>query len=77
MGNETSRPIQVGLIGCGRAAAALHLPALRHVTEVEVVAVADVDPDRLRRVAEKFGVKRRYTSHAALLARRDARERRA
>lgn len=65
--NPSFPPLKVGLIGCGQAAAVSHLPALRHVPEVEVVALADVEPERLQRVADQFDVARRYTSSAALL----------
>ncbi len=58
--------IKVGMIGCGRATVTSHLPALRSVPEVEVVAVADIDPDRLHRVADQFHINRRYTSYPAL-----------
>jgi predicted dehydrogenase len=55
-----NEPIRVGLIGCGQAGAHSHLPALRYVPEVEVVALADLDQDCLQQVADRFHVKRRY-----------------
>jgi predicted dehydrogenase len=58
----------VGIIGCGQAATISHLPALQHVPEVEVVALADVDADRLREVADRFQIQRRHESLATLLA---------
>lgn len=39
------------MIGCGRAAAELHLPALRRIPEIVVVALCDVDGARLRQAA--------------------------
>jgi myo-inositol 2-dehydrogenase/D-chiro-inositol 1-dehydrogenase len=44
-----------------------HLPALQNLAGAEVVAVADLDPDRLSRVADRFRVKRRYPNFVALL----------
>ncbi len=64
---DRSKLIKLGLIGCGRAAETLHLPALRWVPEIEVVAVADIDLNRLQRVAERFHIKRRYSNFTALL----------
>jgi predicted dehydrogenase len=59
--------ITVGLIGCGRVTETLHLPALRHVQGVEVRALADLDRERLRRVAGSFGVESRFTDYRELL----------
>jgi myo-inositol 2-dehydrogenase/D-chiro-inositol 1-dehydrogenase len=46
---ERGRPLRLGVVGCGRAAVEIHLPALAGVTEIEVVALADPDPAALRR----------------------------
>ena len=62
-----STSVKLGLIGCGWVTETLHLPALRGVRAVDVVAVADGDPDRLKRVADRFQVQRRYTNYLALL----------
>jgi myo-inositol 2-dehydrogenase / D-chiro-inositol 1-dehydrogenase len=44
-----------------------HLPALAHLPEIEVVAVADVDPDSLRRAVDQTGVERGYADYRKLL----------
>jgi predicted dehydrogenase len=44
-----------------------HLPALRRVPGVEVVALADVDAARVERVAGRFSIARRYTDYAELI----------
>jgi len=62
-----ARVVKLGLIGCGRVAENYHLPALRKLAGAEVVAVADLDPQRLRRVADRFHVERRYPDVVALL----------
>ena len=62
-----SSAVKLGLIGCGRVAETRHLPALLSLSDVEVIAVADVDPDRLRRVGELFHVRRRYKNYLDLL----------
>jgi myo-inositol 2-dehydrogenase/D-chiro-inositol 1-dehydrogenase len=46
----------VGFIGCGRATASLHLPALRHVAGAEVLALADISRGVVEDVARRFGV---------------------
>jgi len=60
--------VRIGIVGCGRATEDLHLPALRRVRGAEVAALADTDTDRLRRVAECFGVPGRFESVEDLLA---------
>jgi len=60
-------PLKLGIIGCGWVTEFFHLPALQRVRNASVVAVADDDWDRLKRVAERFQVRRRYTDHKALL----------
>jgi predicted dehydrogenase len=60
--------VTVGLIGCGEVTECRHLPALQHVSEIRVVSVADVERARRDRVADRFGVERRYGDAAALLA---------
>ncbi len=64
---KRSMSLKLGIIGCGWVTETLHLPALRGVTAVDVVAVADGDPARLKQVADRFRVQRRYTDYLALL----------
>jgi len=59
--------LRLGIIGCGRATTMFHLQALRGLGEIEVVAVADRDVSRARRVAEDIGA-RWYGDHRALLS---------
>jgi predicted dehydrogenase len=47
--------IRIGFIGCGQATEQLHLPALRSIRNVEVIALADPDKERLQSVAGRFG----------------------
>ncbi len=39
------QPLRVGVVGCGRIARLVHLPALARDPHAEVVAVADADPE--------------------------------
>src|SRR5262245_54044235 len=59
--------MRLGLIGCGWVTETLHLPALKKVGTADIVAVTDSDPDRLRRVADRFQVQRRHTDYLELL----------
>jgi len=59
---------RVGMLGCGRAAVALHLPALQHVPGARVVALADSDANALDTAAGRFGVSSRHADIEGLLA---------
>lgn len=64
MGN----PLKLGFVGCGEAAVEKHIPAIAELSDIEVVAVADADPDRLRAVEGRFHIRHRYRDLAGLLA---------
>jgi myo-inositol 2-dehydrogenase/D-chiro-inositol 1-dehydrogenase len=50
-----SRPLKLGIVGCGRLAELGYLPALGGLAEIELTAVADPDPERRELVAERGG----------------------
>ncbi len=62
------QPVRLGAVGCGFVAERVHLPVLSRLREVEVVAVADRDPERLRSVADTFGIPSRYPDAHSLIA---------
>jgi len=51
-----SRTVKVGIIGCGGIATAKHLPALKTVENVEMVAFCDIIVERAEKAAKEFGV---------------------
>jgi predicted dehydrogenase len=64
---EDLKTVRVGVVGCGRVTETRHLAALRSVRGVEASALADVDEARLSKVAEQYGVTRRYADWRGLL----------
>jgi myo-inositol 2-dehydrogenase/D-chiro-inositol 1-dehydrogenase len=58
----------VGIIGCGRAAVALHIPALARIPGLRLSAVCDVDAQRLAQAALANRTVSRHTSYPALIA---------
>ena len=62
--------VRLGLIGCG-GFAGTHLAQLELVKNVEVVALADPNPDHLQEKSEEFGIKDTYLDYRDLLARED------
>ena len=61
------KPVRVGVIGCGRVTQERHLPALRSLSSATVVAVADVDPNRLEHVANQYQIGRRSGDYRAVV----------
>jgi len=62
-----NKPVKIGLIGCGNVSVHRHLPVLKTLKEAEIVAVADIDPECLNRVADKFQIEKRFVDYTALL----------
>ena len=62
-----TKPLGVGIVGCGQIAEKSHLPALQRLREAHVVALADTDSERLRRAGDCYGVERRYSDFRQLL----------
>ena len=50
------KTLRIGLVGVGVAAQINHIPALKRLEGVEIVALCDRDPEKAARVAQKFGV---------------------
>ncbi len=50
--------MKIGIIGCGGVAIAKHLPALKSLDDVEIVAFCDTMKERAIKAAEDFGSKR-------------------
>ena len=62
-----NRAVRLAIVGCGFVTVDRHLPALRHVPEIEVVALADLDPRRAAEVSRRFGLSTRATDVESLL----------
>lgn len=55
------------MVGAGNIART-HLDAYKKVKNAEVVAICDINPDRLAEAADSFGIANRYDSVEAMLA---------
>lgn len=65
-----SKPLKVGVIGVG-GIAGTHFPGWIDSPHTELVALADMVPDTLNRIADKQNVALRYTNPADLIANPD------
>jgi len=63
--------IQVGLIGAGRMGKVFAHTLAFTVSEVDLVAVADIDPKTSQEVAARYGIRDHYTDYQELLKRED------
>ena len=62
--------IKAGIIGCGGIANNKHLPAIRKVDRMEMVAFCDIIRERAEKAAAEYGAPgaRVYTDYKELLA---------
>jgi len=66
-GSPTRPSVRIGIVGCGRAAGSLHLPALTRVRGATVTALSDVVPERLALVASRCPGASAYPDYRAML----------
>src|SRR5262249_23100812 len=59
--------LKIGLIGAGANTKARHVPGLRAIPDVEIVAVCNRRPESTRAVAAEFGIPRVYDDWHVLL----------
>jgi len=57
--------LEIGLVGAGRGASYVH--GFHAVTDCEIAAVCDLDPERLAQAAANLGVEHRFTDYEAML----------
>ena len=62
-----AEPVRLGIVGCGAVTERHHLPALKWVRAVKVVALADVNPACLERLGREYAIAKRFTSYRDLL----------
>lgn len=64
-----SKKIRVGMIGCGGIANSKHLPALKSLDNVEIVAFCDIIPEKAEAAREAYGTPEAavYTDYRELL----------
>ena len=68
LGQPREAPIRVGIIGAGGIVGSTHIPGLRRMPGVEIVAVANRSLESSRRAADEFGIPRAYADWAELIA---------
>lgn len=59
--------IRVGIIGCGGIARFAHVPNYKKISDVEIVACADIDVNAARSMAEEFKIPKYYSDYNEML----------
>lgn len=62
------KKVRVGVIGAGGMCNSVHLPSLRDMEDVEVVALCDLVEEKAQRTAAKFSVPKVYVSYHQMIA---------
>ena len=60
---------RIGVVGIGWWATFNHIPTIQEGSDAEIVAICDLDEDRLPVVGDRFGISARYTDLDEMLAR--------
>ena len=63
--------MKVGIVGSGKVAKGIHIPALLKIKGVEITAVCDIDKAEAKRTAEMYDIDRYYTDILDMLKRED------
>lgn len=59
--------VKIAFIGCGGMANRVHYPSLASFPDVEIVAICDIDRERLNATGDRYGIERRYTDYRKMI----------
>ncbi len=65
--SQGEEPVRVAVIGAGSQASYVHYPSLASLDDVDIAAICDVDEERLRGTADRYGVSGRYTDYRRMI----------
>jgi len=65
------KKVKIALIGCGGIAQLVHLPSIKRLKNVELVAVCDLYEDVAKKVAKKYGIEKWYTDYNEMFEKED------
>ena len=67
--SRVRKKLRVAFIGAGGRALMAHYPSLRDIPEAELVAVAELDEQRLHKTCDLYDIKGRYSAYRQMLER--------
>jgi len=59
--------VRIAFIGCGVMANKVHYPSLTSFSDVEIVAICDVDTERLNTTGDKYNIEKRYADYKKMI----------
>ena len=59
--------VRVAFIGAGALASRFHYPSIASLPDVEIAAVAELNPERAKAAAEKYAIPRTYSDYKQML----------
>jgi len=59
--------LKLGIIGCGRVTTMFHLKALKQIDDISVVAVSDLESERMEEVRKDCGAQRSFSNYLELI----------
>ena len=59
---------RVAMVGAGGLAMSAHYPSLAEMSDVEIAAIAELNPDRMRTAAKKYHVGQTFTDYQEMIA---------
>lgn len=62
-----SQKLSIGIIGTGGIANQAHLPSLRDIDDVELVAICSIDKESAKQTAKEFSIPHVYTLYGEML----------
>ncbi|RCK77379.1 MAG: Myo-inositol 2-dehydrogenase [Ignavibacteriae bacterium] len=65
------KTVKIGIVGLGWVSQVFHLPILKKLSDVEIVAICDIDKTKCQVVAEKFGIRKYYTNYIDMFEHED------
>ena len=67
--SRAGKKLRIAFIGAGGRALMAHYPSLRDIPEAELVAVAELDEQRLHKTCDLYDIKGRYSTYRQMLER--------
>ncbi len=59
--------VKVAMIGAGGMANSVHYPSLASFDDVNIVAICDLDENRMNTTADKYKIEKRYTNYRKMV----------
>ncbi len=59
--------VRIAIVGAGQMANSVHHPSLASFDDVQIAAICDTEPNRLRDTADKYGVAGRYVDYRRMV----------